>query len=312
MECRGVSDPVAVENGATLCRVTCGWKKRDLPLEAVLRYWRDVHSPAIARRAGIWEYRHYQFEPVRADDLSPLPGIDTACPVGEQLMWTSDVRYADEAGLEAFGRSPDAEAKALLLADIDLIVDRSTTYRSVGDNARTLVDSTGIAAPQGPPRHTTRSLFLRRRSAEPEFRQALRSLAARWAETPGVRRLRLSLFDTPDMEAERKAGYPVKTHPPDQQYQAWIDLAVDSDAVLRRVAASVDATLAAQIGAIHSYPVRATYTSVYAGGPTLVGLRGYPAWEAIEALGANHARHSALLQWMYGPIAADAQRELAG
>jgi len=26
------------------------------------------------------------------------------------------------------------------------------------------------------------------------------------------------------MEAERRAGYPVKTHPVEQQYQAWIDL----------------------------------------------------------------------------------------
>ncbi len=304
-----MSDPVPVENRAAICRVTCGWKKRDLPLDAVLRYWRDVHSPAIARRAGIWEYRHYQFDPARADDLMPVTGIELACPAGEGLMWTSDVRYADEAGLEAFGRSPDGEAKALLLADIELIVDRSTTYKVVGENGRTLVDSTGIATPQGPPCLPTRSLFLRRRGPEPEFRQALRSLAERWAAMPGVRRLRLSVFETPDMEAERKAGYPVKTHPIEQQYQAWVDLTVDSDAVLRQLIGSTDTTLGTQIAAIHSYPVRAVYTSVYAGAPTLVGLRGYPAWEAIEGLGADNARHPALLRWMYGAIADVAQRE---
>jgi len=55
--------------------------------------------------------------------------------------------------------------------------------------------------------------------------------------------------------------------------------------------------------------VRAVYTSVYAGAPTLVGLRGYPAWEAIEGLGADNARHPALLRWMYGAIADVAQRE---
>ena len=88
------------ENRATICRVTCGWKKAGLPLDVVRRYWRDVHSPAIARRAGVWDYRHYQFDTVRADLLGPLDGIALDCPAGEQLMWTSDVRYADDAGLD--------------------------------------------------------------------------------------------------------------------------------------------------------------------------------------------------------------------
>ncbi len=298
-----MSHHIGQENAATICRVTCGWKKRDLPLETVLRYWRDVHSPAIARRPGIWEYRHYQFDPVRPDDLTLPPGIESSCPEAEQLMWTSDVRYADDAGLEAFGRSPEGAVKALLLADIELIVDRSTTYKVLGDNGQTWIDTTGTPAPQGPARQPTRCLFVRSRGPEPAFRQALRSLAARWAKTPGVRRLRLSLFEVPDMEAERKAGYPVKTHPVEQQYQAWFELTVDADAVLRQLVHPGDAALAEHVAAIHSYPVRAVYTSVQAGAPTLVGLRGYPAWEAIEGLNADNARHPALLEWMYGPIA---------
>jgi hypothetical protein len=300
------------ENRATICRVTCGWKKAGLPLDVVRRYWRDVHSPAIARRAGVWDYRHYQFDPVRADLLGPLEGLALDCPAGEQLMWTSDVRYADEAGVEAFGRSPDGEAKAQLLADIELIVDRSTTYRVVGDNGRTLVDATGIAMPQGPVREPTYALFLRQRGEEAAFRAVLRALAAAWASAEGVRRLRLSLFEVPDMEAERKAGYPVKTHPPAQQYQAWMDLTVREEGVLRRLAQSSGGgagagALASALAAIHVYPVRVVYTSVYAGAPTLVGLRGYPAWAALEALQAANARHPALLEWMYGPVARGAR-----
>jgi hypothetical protein len=304
------------ENRATICRVTCGWKKAALPLDVVRRYWRDVHSPAIARRAGIWDYRHYQFDPVRSDLVGPLAGVDLDCPANEQLMWTSDVRYADEAGLEAFGRSPDGEPKAQLLADIDLIVDRSTTYRVVGDHGRTFVDATGIAMPQGPVRAPTYALFLRQRGEEGAFRAVLRALAVAWAAAEGVQRLRLSLFEAPDMEAERKAGYPVKTHPPAQQYQAWIDLTVQEEAVLRRLvqnaarvagAAAGASGIAGALGALHVYPVRVVYTSVYAGAPTLVGLRGYPAWEALEGLGAANARHPALLEWMYGPVARGAR-----
>ncbi|MFT7287949.1 MAG: hypothetical protein ACI87W_002064 [Halieaceae bacterium] len=60
---------------------------------------------------------------------------------------------------------------------------------------------------------------------------------------------------------------------------------------------------AAHISTIHSYPVRAVYTSNYNGKPTLVGLRGYPAYEALMALNADNQRQTSLLEWMYGDIA---------
>ncbi len=293
-----------VENRAGLTRVTCGWKKPLLSLDWVRRFWRDVHSPAIARRAGVYDYRHSQFDPVRSDIFSALSGVDYTCQANEQLMWVSDVRYRDEDALTAFGRSPAGEAKALLLADIDLIVDRSTTYKSVGANTRTLLDSTGIAAPQGPVASPSFAVFFRQRANEAEFRACLRAMAGRWAATPGVQRVRLTLFDVPDMEAERKAGYPVKTHPVEQQYQAWIDLVVQTETVAKRLLGGTQGDNEAQhLKAVHAYPVRVVYTSVYGGRPTLVGLRGYAAYEAITALGAANHEQAPLLEWMYGTVA---------
>jgi hypothetical protein len=106
------------------------------------------------------------------------------------------------------------------------------------------------------------------------------------------------------MEAERRAGYPVKTHPPEQQYQAWFDLVVENDAVAGGLLSGADGVdYPRSIAAIHAYPVRVVYTSVYAGRPTLVGLRGYAAHEAIEALGAANQKDPDLLEWMYGPVA---------
>ena len=139
-----------IENQAGLCRITCGWKKPELPIDWVRRYWRDVHSPAIARRAGIYDYRHYQYDPVRSDVLSPLAGIEYEAPPCEQLMWTSDVRYRDAAALAMFDKSPEGKPKQDILGDIDIIVDQSTTYRAVDENAHTYLDDTGIAIPQGP------------------------------------------------------------------------------------------------------------------------------------------------------------------
>ena len=292
-----------VENRAGISRTTCGWRRPELARDDVRRYWRDVHSPAIARRQGVWWYRHNPYDAVRPDLFAPVAGITTDCPADQQLMWQSDVLYRDDAAVATFMRSPeDPQVTALLLADIEMIVDKSTTYRSTGDDQRTLLDRTGDPLPTGPRTAPTYGVFLRRRGEEPAFRDAVRGLARRWAETPGVARVRRTLFDTPDMEAERTAGYPVKTHPQELQYQAWIDLVVDDDAVARPL---LDVPgLADVVSTAHAYPVPAMYTFVYDGAPTLIGLRGYPAWEAIGGLGAEHAADPRLLGWMYGDVVA--------
>ena len=296
-------DAIAIENGAGISRVTCGWKLPHLDLAKVRPYWRDAHSPAIARRDGLYEYRHYPLDPIRAGLFAPLDGIDLEGTPGEQLMWLSDVRYVDEAGMDAFGASPPPAEKGKILGDIDLIVDKSTTYKVIGENGRTLADSTGDPAPAGPAAHPTFEVFLRQKGEEAPFRAAVRALAERWAASDGVKRVRLNLFEVPDMEAERAAGYPVKTHPVEMQYQAWIDLVVDDEAAARGLLAGAP-DLGATVTAVHAYPAPAVYTFNWNGRPTLAGLRGYMALEAIRNLGADHQRDPALLEWMYGPVAA--------
>lgn len=293
-----------IENQATLGRVTCGWKKAHLDLALVRPYWRDAHSPAIARRAGIYEYRHYPLDPIECDLFSAIRGIDFAGRPDEQLMWLSDVRYADEAGLQAFSASPEPAVRAQMLADIDMIVEQSTTYKVIGRNGRTLIDNTGHPAPAGPARWPTYGVFFRQRGAQDAFRATLESLAVRWSGVDGVRRVRSSLFEVPDMAAERASGYPVKTHPVPLQYQAWIDLTVEHTSVCKQLVSPRDGELLhEQIAAIHAYPAPAVYTFNYRGRPTLAGLRGYPAYAAIESLNAKHQSSAILLEWMYGPVA---------
>jgi hypothetical protein len=295
-----MTDLAAIENRAYLARVTCGWKKPHLDLAVVRPYWRDAHSPAIARRAGIYEYRHYPLDPIDATLFGAVDKVDLAGKPLEQLMWLSDVRYADEAGLAAFSASPDPEVRAQMLADIDLIVDQSTTYRVLGSNGRTLTDTTGDGAPAGPARWPTYGVFFRQRGPQAPCREFLVSLAEDWARTPGVRRLRLSLFEVPDMAAERASGYPLKTHPESLQYQAWIDLCVEDRRSCEWLLTDRGRALQEHITAVHAYPTPAVYTFNYRGRPTLSGLRGYPAHAAIQSLGAEHQKNPLLLEWMYG------------
>jgi hypothetical protein len=149
-------------------------------------------------------------------------------------------------------------------------------------------------------RFPTFGVFFRQRGEEVRFRACLTALAQRWAATPGVLRVRVNLFEVPDMEAERLAGYPVKTHPMEQQYQAWIDLVLESETVARALVRREDAEA---IAAIHAYPAEVVYTFNYAGRPTLVGLRGYSAYEAIGFFDAAQHRQPGLLRWMYGDVA---------
>lgn len=298
-----MSDLVAIENGAGIARITCGWKLPHLPLEAVRSYWRDVHSPAISRRAGLYEYRHSQFRDVEPALFAPIAGINTVCPADQQLMWLSDVRYRNQAALDLFTVSPGADVRALILGDIDLLVDQSTTYKSVGDDAKTYVDSTGVPTPVGPAVAGSYGVFFRQAGDAAAFRAGMAALAARWAATPGVLRVRLNLFEAPDMEAERKAGYPIKTHPVERQYQAWIDLILASDSIAKTLLTSADGVdYASFIREIHAYPVNSLYTFVYNTKPTLVALRGYAAYQSITAFNAQHQVQAPLLEWMYGDI----------
>jgi hypothetical protein len=292
-----LSTPIDIDNRATLSWAVCGWKQPHLPLEWVRRYWRDVHSPAIARRDGIYAYRHLQFDPVRTDLFTTVAGIDFACPADQQLMWLSDMRYLDGDALARFAASPDAEVRGHLLRDIDRIVDRSTTYRTVGENARTLVDDTGIASPAGPPANPTFGLFMRAFSEEARFRASVRRLARRWAAAPGVLRVRFNLFEVP----RPGAGSASSLHPLEMQYQAWIELVLRDEQAAFGLLSPAD-HWGDDIGVIHAYPTRALYSFVHEGRPTLIGLRGYPAYEAINALEAYGHTEPSVLNWMYGSI----------
>lgn len=295
---------LSVENAAGLSRATCGWRLPGLDLDAVWGYWRDVHSPAISRRAGIHVYRHFRWAPVDPAVLAGVRGVTTEAPTDAQLQWMSDITYRDENALARFYQSPGSpEVVSKILGDIDMIVDRSTTYLSLRDNMSTVCDLEGKPR-QGPPGTPCYGIFLRQRGTDADFRAGVRALAAEWAVTPGVTRVRFNLFEPPDMAADLGAGYPVKTHPLGQQYQALVEVGTESAAAARLLGAGRAASLlAAAAREAHAYPVSAVYSFVWDGIPTVAGLRGYPALRAIEALGAAHAVDAGLLEWMYGPVA---------
>jgi hypothetical protein len=294
------------ENIGTLARTTCGWAKAGLVRDDVRRYWRDVHSPAISRRLGTYTYRHTHYLPVTASAFDDLAGVELVPPADAQLHWQSDMVYRDDDAVAVFFGSPaDPRVTALMLNDIEMIVGQSTTYRSVGTNLHTFADVTDDPTPAGPPATPRFHVYFREQPgvSEDDFRAAVTALAQRWSTVDGVLRVRVNLFDKPDMEAERKAGYPVKTHPFELQYQAYMDLLVADESVGAQLLGAADGIDHVSVfSAVHAYPVHAIYTFVYAGTPTIAALRGYPAHELIQSFGATHQTDDLILEWMYGSV----------
>jgi hypothetical protein len=304
-------DIAATENRAALSRTTVGRSKyygTDAgAYELWQRYLRDVHGPAIARRAGVFSYRRYDFGPVVPDLFGAIEGIEQNQPDDRRLTGAGHLDYLDERALRAFYSSPrDERTRALLLEDLDVIGGGpgwTTTYRTLAGNAHTYVDTTETPAPQGSITRPWYGIFVSAGSSGDSFRAGMRGLAERWSQVAGVSRLRLHLFEAPDPGTEVRHGYRVSAAAPTGHYHAWIDLGFESELVAPTLMSGSDGVdLAPFISAIHVHPVQLIYTYVWAGRPTEVGLRGYSAYEVIERFGAKNQQDPGLLEWLYGPV----------
>jgi hypothetical protein len=296
---------IDLENRAPVVRVNCGHSSDKHSLASVRRYQRDVHSPAIARNPGIYEYSHFSFDPIRADLFAPVEGLELDCSVDEQINSVAATLFLNEADHAQSIASPPDDARPLLVADVPLIQKWTAPYYAQGpDGARTLVDTTGIAVPQGPPAQPSFGLFLRQKSDAKAFRECVNQMIQRWSTYSGVRRLRVTLLES--NEVKQAAGdYGVKavTSNHGQPHQAWIELVIDNDHVAKQLVSKEDSqNLRRYVSALHAYPIAERYTYVYAGRPTVVGLRGYAAYQAIQEFHAVNQEDPRLLQWMYGSV----------
>jgi hypothetical protein len=285
-----------IENRATSLALNCGWTADNPSLEAVRRYHRDVHAPLIARRPGIYQYQHYIFDPIRAGLFAPTEGIELDCQVGEQFSAAVAASYLTAAEHARSAAAMPASLGPLISADIPRINKRTALYVTDEPGAgHTFVDTTGFAVPQGPPELPGFGLFFRQRADKEKFREGMKKLAQKWSAEAGVRRLRLMFL---------KVGGTAHTAMENEHlHQAWIDLVIDNDQVARQLQLKHAKEIRPIVRALHAYPVHERYTYVYAGRPTLVGLRGYAAYQAIQEFGATNQEDPRILEWMYGPVA---------
>jgi hypothetical protein len=107
-------------------------------------------------------------------------------------------------------------------------------------------------------------------------------------------------WPTPNVDHKRGAS---------QRYNAYIELAFQSEAVATRFARSaemLDTSSKAEpfIASIATYPEFETYTMVFGGRPTQAGLRGLSAYRTLAAIHEpENQRSLPLLNVMFGSMA---------
>lgn len=288
------------ENAASLAATAFGWWRRDVPSEECYRYWRDVHGPLAARIPGLFQYRQRHLNPIVPGEWPAIDGVQMGLPLDQQPQGSAELLFLTPEDQASFGTSP--LVTEYVFNDERNLVRRNVTYAVSEGNCRTLIDQTGCPTPQGGMPNPGWMVCLQRAHGvdDESFREYLREqLALAWGQLPGVRRVRLSLLEPYDETGWRSPGVR-HDWSPEHQHQAWIDLVVSDRSVLRDLAETAGIT--DHVRALNPFPVAEQYTLVFGGQPTAVGLRGWPAVQTIDAVGADNQRDADLLEAMYGPV----------
>lgn len=303
---RAQEDRKARDAGATLMTAGLLDRKPSLSPEEFTRYWRDVHGPLAARIRGFQQYWQHHLGAPRVG-FWPVRGVEQTVPDAYQLEGVAETTFRAAADREKLGQDPAAQA---LYLDEQNVFQATYLCPSAPGDSLTLLDRFEDGAPQGAQQVPTYIVLLHRAEGAPQ--DALASyLRDRFgpalAASPELMKVRLHLLQPYDAAAWNT---PNVRHdlPPRGQYQAILEIAFRDASAERRFLASPTMKQAAGelprvVGAMHTYPVTATYTQVYDGRPTLVGLKGLSIAQTILAAGARNQTSPEVLHLLNGPEA---------
>ncbi len=189
-------DLAGQENAAPFTSTVFGWWRKDVPLEVSYRYWRDVHGVLFARVPGLYLYRQLHLAPNRTDVWSALDGIDYTLQTEDQPHGITEILFLSDEDRQACGTS-ELVTKYIHNDEQNLLERKATSSSSLG-NARTYIDRTGEATPNGEPAFPSFVVCFKQQEGTnfEEFRHYLVERVVRpWSEQNSVMRLRLHLLE---------------------------------------------------------------------------------------------------------------------
>jgi hypothetical protein len=295
-----------IENSCAFNTTVYAWLRDDISLEVGHAYWRDIHGTLISRIPGTYLYRQLHLSPAINVLSEKFQKYVKPVAAKDQPQGIAHTFYLNEAGRDRFFNHP--LTKAYMVEDEVNLVRINATLWSENDNARTLKDTSNNLVPQGNPVNDEYavSFIFKPESSAKQRKENLLRLSRSLTGKEGVIRLRYHLLE--DYDDEHFPDTLVPHHRPiSVRYNAWIELGVQPKTNLAGILEPDLTDIIHDIDTIHINPIFDKYTIMAKEKATIVGLKGYPAYQTILAAGAKNQLREDLLHDIYGDVPRNAK-----
>lgn len=272
-------------------------KKSDVSAEDFYSYWRDVHGMLATRIPGFWTYRQYHL----TGEINALQHIPEhySKPL-ESVDGIADVSFCSSADIAGLAASPQAE---LIKQDERNLFSSSYLYGAKPGDSLTVKRSSPVEMLATTTAGNNLIMLLAKSPEESQgnFRQwLLATMQELQNQCPDLQRLRLNIFQPYDASAWLA---PDVNHIPAQVMDASAELQFTRGksatiCLLSALQKSSDPQINQRYW--RAFAVNQRYALVVDGQISLLGLRGLPALQLIDRVGASNQKSNAVLQAVYG------------
>nr|WP_072013786.1 ethyl tert-butyl ether degradation protein EthD [Myxosarcina sp. GI1] len=266
------------------------WKRKSINLSLFDNYWRDVHGPVCARLPGQHQYWQFHLDRCEGELWPTVPGVEYTCAEANQFEGIAELTFTSEAE-----RNLWFESASILMDDEHNIFSKAIGYNTSLGNSITYVDGIPSGQPNGKLDLLKFHIMVKKSPSASiiALRQYLKeTFAPTVSQSESVLKLRLHLFEAVDNSRADASGVS-HFEPPEEQYQAAIEIAFANPLEMEKFFASPEYAIATRdlsryVRRFLLFPERTAYTFVYDGEMTLAGQRSSTVAELIANIGATN------------------------
>ena len=267
-------------------------RRRSVSQELFDDHWKDAHGPLCARLPGLHQYIQYHLAHDEGRLWPSTPGVNREIEADEQIDGVAVLAFKSMAKRKTWVDNGD-----ILMVDEQNSFEETIGYETIDGNSTTHVDHRRDPTPNGDDDYESLHVLFRKNedvSIEAFHEYITEEFVPSLTDSDDLLRLRSHLIERYDNSVEQPPA-PNVSHdaPPENQYQAALDIAFDDRLALERFFDSPAYTRTEEsqpeyIDQIHAFPVRNTYVHNYDGEMTITGQRGATVADTIADIGARN------------------------
>ena len=271
------------------------YKRNGITQDLFDDYWRDIHGAVCARLPGQFQYWQFHVAHNVGGMFPAIKGVDIMSPPQSQFDGIAELTHKSVDDRQIW-----FTAAAVLMDDEHNIFSKAIGYITEPGNSITYCDGIENGAPNcnQPADLIKYHVMLRMNDgvAVADFRKYLtETLAPALQRSPWLLKLRLHLFEPPDLSRPDAAGV-AHSEPVDENYHAAFEIAFKNHLDQEYFFASKEYFEAIEgiekyVKCLYPFPEKYAATFVYDGQITLAGMRGSSAAELITSIGATNQLH---------------------